>query len=188
MYIISLLHYCTLHYCTLYYCKILYLLIRREFSNTLHELNTVTLEWRLLQPPQRAAPEDMPDRPSIRDKAAMVHYNNALWIFAGWGTRIVRTQHNSRVSFLWVDMVQIEFISLYAIYWDAISPVEFVLLWNVVGNLSILFTSRGKSYTISIFTRALWLIFRSLDQCSQYHAAKYRNSRTFCKNIPYLAA
>jgi len=40
----------------------------------------------------------IPDRPSIRDKAAMVYYDNAVWVFAGWGTRIDRTQHNSTVS------------------------------------------------------------------------------------------
>lgn len=68
----------------------------REFSNTLHELNTETMTWRLLKPHRGTASTGFPDRPSIRDKAAMVHYNGGLWVFAGWGSRIDRTQINSQ--------------------------------------------------------------------------------------------
>lgn len=56
------------------------------------------MTWRSLQPVPGSTPPGVPDRPSIRDKAAMVYYDGALWVFAGWGTRIDRTQHNSRVS------------------------------------------------------------------------------------------
>lgn len=69
---------------------------QREFSNTVHELDTETMTWRSLEPVPGSTPPGVPDRPSIRDKAAMVYYDGALWVFAGWGTRIDRTQHNSR--------------------------------------------------------------------------------------------
>lgn len=68
----------------------------REFSNTVHELDTNTMSWKLLKPVSGGTLPGVPDRPSIRDKAAMVYYKGALWVFAGWGTRIDRTQHNSR--------------------------------------------------------------------------------------------
>ena len=57
------------------------------------------MTWRFLQPVVGTNSPGVPDRPSIRDKAAMVYYNGALWVFAGWGTRIDRTQHNSRVCY-----------------------------------------------------------------------------------------
>ena len=73
---------------------------RREFSNDLYELNTETMEWRLLGPTKLLHdPEfDVPSQPTVRDKAAMVYHGNALWIFAGWGSRILRSTPNSTVS------------------------------------------------------------------------------------------
>eukprot|EP00116_Pleurobrachia_bachei_P010516 sb/3470778/ len=69
----------------------------REFSNDLYELNTETMVWRLLGPTDSTQDTDfdIPSRPTVRDKATMVYHGNALWIFAGWGSRILRATPNS---------------------------------------------------------------------------------------------
>jgi len=66
----------------------------REFSNKVYRLDTQTLIWKCLSPEYNVG--NMSTIPSVRDKAAMIYYDNALWMFAGWGVRIYNLRQNAQ--------------------------------------------------------------------------------------------